>query len=131
MAYLNKYRRRDLIDRFVLCAERLRELDLTREDEALLGMTEQHFNSLIVGHSGDFSSGCLVLNAEPICQIFTQIFAAETMLTDQQDMVGDLGYRPLNAAHREALLRRWDERFPGLRTRRDWTEVMIETLLPL
>jgi hypothetical protein len=89
-------------------------------------MAEQQFNRLIARHLGNFSLGCFITRLDPL----HQIFSIETMLTDQQEFVGDLGYRPRNAAHREALLTRWDERFPRLRTRRDWPEVIAEILLP-
>ena len=126
MIYTRQYRRRDLIERFALCAERLREHNLSRGNKEALSNAEKKSNLLMARHLGNFSLGCFITRLAPS----HKIFSIETMLTDQQEVVSDLGYRPCNAAHREALLRRWDERFPRLRTRRDWPEVIAEILLP-
>lgn len=126
MIYTRQYRRRDLIERFALCAERLREHNLTRGNKEALSNAEKKFNPLMARHLGDFSLECFISQLDP----FHQIFFIETILTDQQEVVSDLGYCPCNAAHREALLRRWDERFPRLGTRRHWPVVIAEILLP-
>lgn len=126
MVYMRRYRRRDLIERFALCAERLRELRVARGCEEELSTYEHEFNLLVEGHSGDFFFGCLLTQPNPL----HQIYSIEAMLADQHEVVGDLGYRPRNAAHTETLLKRWDDRFPRLRTRSYWLELMIEKLLP-
>lgn len=128
MVYLKTYKKRDVIERFALCAERLRELALAKEDKAVLGLEEQRFCQLIGDRFGTCSIGYLV-TAE--LNPFHPITILETMLADQQEEVSERGYHPHNATHRESLLRRWDSRFPRLRTKRSWPEAMIEILLPL
>lgn len=128
MVYLKTYRKRNVIERFALCAERLRDLALEREHQAVLELEEQRFCQLIGDRFGTFSIGCLVIaELNPL----HPLTVLETMLADQQEEVGEQGYHPRNAAHRESLLRRWDSRFPRLRTKRSWREDMIEILLPL